>query len=280
MRLDVAVEVVGDEVVVALVDDGVAQGAEAVRVAEAASLDGVEDVGEVRVQFEGAVVVGVAEVLDVLGQVAEEEDVGLADFAGDLDVGPVARADDQAAIQDELHVAGPTGFRAGGGDVLADVRSGGYDFRLADVVVFDVNDLQEVTDVLVIVDDFANAADQVDDRLSHPVAWSRLAAEDRHARCEFLTLFGAHCLDRQISVNDAEDVQLLPLVLVYALDLDVEECFGVDANARRVYDVLRQADFVGVLDLLPLLFEVLVVKEMFEFVQLGQIGEEVVAAQL
>ena len=69
-------------------------------------------------------------------------------------------------------------------------------------------------------------------------------------------------------MNDTEDVQLLSLVFVYPLDLNVEECFGVDANACRIHDVLRQSDFVGILDLLPFLFKVLVVKEMFELVQL------------
>ena len=81
-------------------------------------------------------------------------------------------------------------------------------------------------------------------------------------------------------MNDAEDVQLLSLVLMYALDLDIEECFGIDANARRVHDVLRQADFVGILDLLPLLLEIFIIKEMFKLVQFGQVGEVLIAAQL
>ena len=178
MGFDVAVEVVGDEVVVALVDDGVAQGAEAVRVAEPTALDGVKDFGEVRVEFEVAVGVGVAEVFDVLGEVTEEEDVGLADFAGDLDVGSVAGADDQATVQDKLHVAGSTGFRACSGNVLANVRGRGDDFGLANIVVFNVDDLQKVPDVLIIVDDFANAANKVNNSLGHPVAGSGLASED------------------------------------------------------------------------------------------------------
>jgi len=72
---DVAVEVVGDEVVVALVDDGIAEGGEAAGVAESAGFDRVEDFGEVGVEFDVAVGVGVAEVFDIFGQVTEEEDV-------------------------------------------------------------------------------------------------------------------------------------------------------------------------------------------------------------
>jgi len=86
MRLDITIEVVGNEIVIALVNDAVAQRGEAARVAELAGIDGGEDAGEVRVEAEVAVEVGVAEVFDVFGQVAEEEDVGLADFARYFDL--------------------------------------------------------------------------------------------------------------------------------------------------------------------------------------------------
>ena len=98
MRLDVAVEVVGNEIVVALIDDGIAQGAEAIRIAESATLDGIKDFGEVGVEFEVAIGVGVAEVFNVFGEVTEEKDVGLADFASDLNVGSVTSTDDQPAV--------------------------------------------------------------------------------------------------------------------------------------------------------------------------------------
>lgn len=86
VRLDVRGKVVRDEVVIAVLGDAVAQGGEPARVAERVRLDGREHLGEFRVELEGAVVVGVPEVLDVLGQVAEEEDVGVADLAGDFDL--------------------------------------------------------------------------------------------------------------------------------------------------------------------------------------------------
>lgn len=86
MRLDVAVEVVADEVVVAVVANGADEGGELVGVAEGVGLDGVEDFDQVRVDGMGAVVVCVAQVFDVFGQVAEEEDVVLADLAGDFDL--------------------------------------------------------------------------------------------------------------------------------------------------------------------------------------------------
>lgn len=64
-----------------MVGDGVAQGAEPVGIAKRVRFDGVKDFGEVGVERKGAEVVSVAEVFDVFGKVAEEEDVGVANFA-------------------------------------------------------------------------------------------------------------------------------------------------------------------------------------------------------
>jgi len=82
VRVDVALEVVRDEVVVAVVDDGVDERGELARVAEGAGLDGVEGALEHGVQVEFGVEVRMPEVLDVFGEVAEEEDVFFADFPG------------------------------------------------------------------------------------------------------------------------------------------------------------------------------------------------------
>ena len=86
LRFAVTRKVVADEIIIAMINDGVAKGSEAVGVAKGVGFDGVEDCGEVGVKVEGAVVVGVAEILDVFRKVAEEEDVGFSDFAGDFDL--------------------------------------------------------------------------------------------------------------------------------------------------------------------------------------------------
>lgn len=49
-------------------------------------MDRVEDVGERRVELVLRVQMCVAEILDVFGEVAEKEDILLADFAGDFDL--------------------------------------------------------------------------------------------------------------------------------------------------------------------------------------------------
>lgn len=90
VRLDVAVEVVRDEVVVAVVADGRDEGGKVRRVAESALLDLGEDLGEVWVDVVRAVGVRVTEIFNVLGEVAEEEDVVLANLAGDFNLGNVS----------------------------------------------------------------------------------------------------------------------------------------------------------------------------------------------
>lgn len=84
MGIEVALKIVRDEVVVAVVDDRVDEGGELGGVAEGAGADRVEDAGELGIEVEVcAVEVVVAEVVDVFGEVAEEEDVFFAYFAGD-----------------------------------------------------------------------------------------------------------------------------------------------------------------------------------------------------
>ena len=83
---DVRVEVVRDQVVITVLFNGRRQGREITLVAEGVALDGIEDTLQLWVDLEVAVEVTVAEILDVFGEVAEEEDVLLADFTGDFDL--------------------------------------------------------------------------------------------------------------------------------------------------------------------------------------------------
>ena len=174
----------------------------------------------------------------------------------------IAGSDDETAVKNEFHVACSASFGACGGDVLADVGGWDDDFCFADIVVFNIDDLEKITNVFIVIDDLANTADQVDDSLCHPVAWGGFASENGHAWLELLTLCRAHGLDGEIAVDDAEYVELLTLVLMYTLDLDVKERFRIDGDACGVLDVLSQADLVIMLDRLPFLLELFVIKEV------------------
>lgn len=126
LSLDVTVEVIRHEVEVAVVADGRDHAHEVVGLAEGALLDGLEHLDKVRVDRVRAVRMIVADVLDVFGEVTEEEDVLFANFAGDFDlgwvserlngmergfayVGTIASSDDETTVEDELHVTGTGG---------------------------------------------------------------------------------------------------------------------------------------------------------------------------
>src|SRR5690606_1451002 len=64
--------------------------------------------------------------------------------------------------------------------------------------------------------------------------------------------------------DDVDAVEELALVLVEALDLDVEDRIDGGLHAVAVTEEARELDFVGALDLLELLMELLVVDVRFE----------------
>ena len=86
MRFDITVEVITDEIVISVVDDGVDQRGEAVDVTETTALDSFEHLDQVGVEGKRAVSVGVTQVFDVLGQVSEKEDVRVPDFPSDFNL--------------------------------------------------------------------------------------------------------------------------------------------------------------------------------------------------
>lgn len=130
--------------------------------------------------------------------------------------------------------------------MLGDVAGRRDDLSLADVVVFQEDDLEQVAHIRVVVHNVADLVDEVDDSLGHPVSWRSLATEDRYARGELLPFFRGQGLDLKVPVDNTEDVQLLALVLVDTLDLNIEERGGVDSNAVVLFDVLGESLFVDV----------------------------------
>ena len=86
MCLDIAVEIVADEVEIAVIEYRATKGGEATCVAEHVGFDGVEHFHEIGIRSEVAIVVSMTEIFDVFGEVAKEEDVLFADFSSDFDL--------------------------------------------------------------------------------------------------------------------------------------------------------------------------------------------------
>ena len=85
------------------------------------------------------------------------------------------------------------------------------------------HDLHAAVDVRVVVDGLADGGDQLDDPLGHEVTRRRLAAEDEGARRDAQRRV---LLEPVVQRDDVQHVEVLALVLVDALDLDVEHPVG------------------------------------------------------
>ena len=86
MGFEIGVEVVGNEVIVSMVFDGVDECGKGALVAKGIGIEGIEDSVEFWVELMFAVVVVVTEVFDVFGKVAKEENVLITGFASDFDL--------------------------------------------------------------------------------------------------------------------------------------------------------------------------------------------------
>ena len=94
----------------------------------------------------------VPQLLDRRREVPKEEHVALPDLLRDLDVRAVDGADEQAAVEAELHVRRARRLRARGRDVLRDVRGGDEHLRERDGVVGQEVEREQVFRVWVVVD--------------------------------------------------------------------------------------------------------------------------------
>jgi hypothetical protein len=79
-------EVVGNEIIVSMVFNPADQCAECVRIAKSVFLDFVKDSLKVGVNGVRAISMSVAEVFDVFGKVAKEEDVVFSDFSSNFNL--------------------------------------------------------------------------------------------------------------------------------------------------------------------------------------------------
>jgi len=79
-------EIIRDQIIITVILDSVDQCGEGTCVTEHTTFDGVEDLEEVGVECVCAVGMGVTKIFDVFGEVAEEEDVVFADFAGNFNL--------------------------------------------------------------------------------------------------------------------------------------------------------------------------------------------------
>lgn len=105
-------------------------------------------------------------------------------------------------------------------DVLREFTGRNENLSDADIVVGDHDDLEQVSNVRVIVDGCGHVCDELHNSLGLPVGRKRFSTEHHHSRYVLRgSLLCCHLLHLLVPVNHAHDIQQLPLVLVDTLHL-------------------------------------------------------------
>ena len=120
----------------------------------------------------------------------------------------------------------------------------------------------------VRVDDARDVVDQLDDALGHHVAGRRLAGEEHRARHGVGVGVG---LQPVVARDDVQQVEQLPLVLVDALDLHVEQRVHVEVDADAALHFGVEAPLVLELDRAELAAEPGVVGQAAHAVELLEV---------
>ena len=199
---------------------------------------------------------------------AEDEDILLSDLLADLHIGTVQGADGQRAVERELHVPGSGGLLAGRGDLLGEVGGRHDPLGERDAVVRQEDHLEPVVDPGVGVDPGGNGIDGLDDVLGQVVAGRGLGGEDEDAGRDV----GLRVLEEAaVEGQDMEQVEMLALVLVEALDLDVKEGGRVHVDPAFALDDAREVDLVRMLHGHEPLLELRISGIRFQPAQLSEI---------
>ena len=130
-------------------------------------------------------------------------------------------------------------------------KLGGWDNDLGagNVVVWKENNLEKISNSVVVVHLLGNRGDQLDDGLSVVVTWGSLSSDhDNSWHKLVLSLVGWSIKNFKISVNAIEDVHHLSLVLMYSLDLDIIHSVNWDFVSGLLLDPFGESSLVIVLD--------------------------------
>mmetsp|Transcript_57884 Transcript_57884/g.108455 ORF Transcript_57884/g.108455 Transcript_57884/m.108455 type:complete len:495 (+) Transcript_57884:347-1831(+) len=213
-------------------------------------------------------------------QASKDEHSVLTALLADLNVGPVHGAHNQATIHDKLHVRGSTGLRACCGDMLGDVRSRNHHLGCRNTIVWYKSNLQEVTCVWVVVDGLSDIVDELDDDFRIHICRSCLAADQNHTLLSLLPLGRRLLLQLLVTVDDIEDIHELALVLMDALDLDVDQRILINVQIQLLLHKSRKLRFGSLLHVHPLRVELRVLLELEHCFQLCHVSQPLMGAQV
>ena len=126
----------------------------------------------------------------------------------------------------------------------------------------------------VVIDKLGDGVDKLDNELGHSITRRGLAAENKCASGYIgLRIF----LERQIPRKDMEHIEMLPLVLMDAFCLNIEERVGFDFDAGTLFDQRGKTAFGGEFYFTPELMELGIIRKSFELAELVKVTQPAIA---
>mmetsp|Transcript_32108 Transcript_32108/g.44513 ORF Transcript_32108/g.44513 Transcript_32108/m.44513 type:complete len:211 (-) Transcript_32108:1912-2544(-) len=163
------------------------------------------------------------ETVNLLHRAPKDETIFLSNLFPDLNVGSIHGSNEKSSIHGKLHVRGARGLGTGSRNLLRELSSRNYYFSSGHVIVGNEDNLQEVTNIRIVVDLGSNSVDKFDDLFGHGITCSSLASNHHDLWCQLGFLIWGHGLDLGVRVNTPNNIQQLALVFVNSFDLDIKE---------------------------------------------------------
>lgn len=228
LGIDVGVEIEASNVVIATVSQVIKNGVNNLSVTEEARLNSIENTSKSATNVASLAFSKLfSDPLDTGDSFTEDEHIFFTNFLSDLNIGTVHSSNDERSIHDKFHVGSTRSLGTSGGNMLGNFR--GWDNNLSRryVVVGQENNLQKISDSLIIVNFVHDSIDKFDLSLSSKVTRGSLSSNHDYSSLELLSsLVNGSVQDCQISVNNIKNIHELSLVLMNSLNLNIINCIN------------------------------------------------------
>lgn len=225
LGVDVSIEIEAGNIVVATISKSVEDWVDNLSVTEEAGFDGLEDSVQFSTEIVSLTLIKLlSDFVYAINSFSENEHVLFTYLFSNLDVGAIHGTNDETTVHNEFHVRCSRGLSTSSGNMLGEFGSWDNDLSARHVVIWQEDDLEEISNVVVVVDLEGDGSDKLDDSLGVMVTWGSFTTDHDNSWDEFVSSLVLWSIeDCEISMNDIKDVHELSLVLVNSLNLDIEK---------------------------------------------------------
>ena len=175
----------------------------------------------------------------------EDVDIIITHQFMDLDVGTILCTQSYRTVEHEFHVTGAAGFLGGQRDLLGNITCRNQLFCQGHIVVFHHDHVEVRADLRIVVHDFLQTQDQMDDILGDGVSRSGLGAKDYGNWCFRQVSF----FDLQIFIDHIQGIHLLTFVLMQTFYLNIEDRVFIKSKSLGLFQIFGHRVLIILFDL-------------------------------